>query len=100
LGDFSDLNTNHVKQRTCSFVAAFGFEAWYREYVERADLLTTALERYNNGRMKRYLCELFIQRDIEVLREIMNRAEALSGSPKDIGNAFQELVKSVLTQRE
>jgi hypothetical protein len=58
-------------------------------------MLTTALERYNNGRMKRFLCELFIQRDTDVLRDIMLRAEALSGNPKEIGKAFQELVKSI-----
>jgi len=98
MGDFSDLNTNRVKQRTCSAIAVSGFESWYREYEERADLLTVALERYNNGRMKRFLCELFIQQDIGILREIMQKAEALSGSPKEIGKAFQEIVNSSLSE--
>jgi len=99
MGDFSDLNTNHVKERTCSNVATSGFEPWYQEYLERADLLTAALERYNNGRMKRFLCELFIQQDIKILRVIMQQAEGLSGNPKENGKAFQEIVKSVLTEQ-
>lgn len=95
MGDFSDLNTNNVKQRTCSSIAEQGFDKWYGDYEERVELLTVALERYNNGRMKRYLCELFIQRDIETLREIMHRAEELSGEPKEIGKQFQTIVQSV-----
>jgi hypothetical protein len=99
MGDFSDLNTNHVKERTCSIIAVSGFEFWYREYEERANLLTAALERYNNGRMKRFLCELFIQQDIGTLRDIMHKAEALSGNAKEIGKAFQKIVKSTLIER-
>lgn len=99
MGDFSNLNTNHVKERTCSTVAALGFEHWYQEYGERADLLTTALQRYNNGRMKRFLCELFMQQEIKILRVIMHQAEALSGNSKEVGKAFQEIVKSVLTKQ-
>ncbi len=98
MGDFSDLTTNHVKERTCQCVAAHGFEAWYRDYAERAELLTLALVRYNNGRMKRFLCELFIQQEISTLREIMQKAEALSGSPKEIGKAFQEITQSIISQ--
>jgi len=96
MGDFSDLNTNHVKERTCRRVAAEGFDAWYGEYAERADLLTVALERYNNGRMKRALCELFIREEIQTLREIMRRAEALSGQPtREAGKAFLAIVEDV-----
>ena len=56
MGDFRDLDTGRVKERTCRAVAAEGLPAWLAEYEEKADLLTVALERYNNGRMKRYLC--------------------------------------------
>lgn len=96
MGDFSDLNTNHVKERTCRAVAARGLADWQQEYQSRADLLTVALARYNNGRMKRYLCELFIQQPLSTLQEIMDRAEALSGSPKECGKAFQAIVTDVL----
>jgi hypothetical protein len=95
MSDFSDLNTNHVKERTGKSIIADGFEAWYQDYKERADLLTVALERYNNGRMKRYLCELFIQQDIGTLRTIMQKAEGISGTPKEAGKAFQEIVQSI-----
>ena len=91
MGDFSDLNTNHVKDRTCTTVSQSGFDAWYKEYVERADLLTVALERYNNGRMKRYLCELFIQQDINTLRRIMQQASTLSGDSGEVGKAFKSI---------
>ncbi len=91
MGDFKDLSTNHAKERNSEHIASEGFEDWYAEYVERADLLTIALERYNNGRMKRYLCELFIQQDIETLREIMTLAETLNGTQKEKGRAFQEI---------
>lgn len=95
MGDFRDLNTNHVKERTCKSISTGGFEAWYQEYIERADMLTIALERYNNGRMKRYLCELFIQKNIDILRTIMQQSEDLSGNPKEIGKSFQEIVQSI-----
>ena len=59
-------------------------------------MLTVALERYNNGRMKRYLCELFLQRDLETLRQIMARAESLEEpDPKAQGRAFQALVREL-----
>ena len=77
MGDFRDLDTGRVK--------------------EKADLLTVALERYNNGRMKRYLCELFLQQDLDTLRRIMARAEALEGADsKELGRAFQALVGEIL----
>lgn len=95
MGDFRDLNTGRAKERTCGSVAAQGFDAWYQGYARRADLLTIALERYNNGRMKRYLCELFLQLDTETLEDIMRRAETLSGSPKELGKAFEEMAGRV-----
>lgn len=94
MGDFSDLSTNHVKERTCARVGREGFDAWYAEYKERAELLTRALEQYNDGRMKRYLCELFIKGDMETLREIMRRAERLSGTPKENGRAFKAIAEA------
>ncbi len=98
MGDFSDLNTNHVKVRTCECIAERGFDSWYQDYAERADLLTLALASYNDGRMKRFLCELFIREDTAALREIMRRAEKLSGSQKEVGKAFQEIVRAVLAE--
>lgn len=98
MADFSDLNTNHAKERNSTRIAKEGYEQWYVEYKERADLLTMALDRYNNGRMKRFLCELFIQQDIEVLRKIMLLAEPLNGTQKEKGKAFQEIVESVLAK--
>ena len=81
---------------TCRAVAAAGLPAWLAEYEEKADLLTVALERYNNGRMKRYLCELFLQRDLETLRQIMARAESVEEpDPKARGLAFQALLREL-----
>ena len=78
-------------------MAAEGLPAWLAEYEEKADLLTVALERYNNGRMKRYLCELFLQQDLDTLRRIMARAEVLEGADsKELGRAFQALVGEML----
>ena len=48
---FSDLSTNHAKERIAN-VLLEGYENWYAKYKERADLLTIALERYNNGGIK------------------------------------------------
>lgn len=91
MGEFSDLHTDHAKEKNCRKIAEMGFEQWYQEYEKKADLLTIALERYNNGRMKRYLCELFIQQDLKTLEEIMRQAESLSGDAKEVGKAFQKL---------
>lgn len=47
--------------------------------------------------MKRYLCELFLQQDLETLRHIMARAEVLEEpDPKARGRAFQALVREML----
>ncbi len=93
MGEFSDLRTDNAKIKNCRLVEKDGFDAWYARYRERAELLTEALARYNNGRMKRYLCELFIQKDIDTLRMIMQKAEALQGTPKELGKAFQEIAR-------
>ncbi len=100
MSDFRDLNTDNVKLRTCGAVAKTGLEAWYGEYAERANLLTEALARYNDGRMKRFLCELFIQKNIETLRQIMQSAESISGTPKERGRAFRELTESILKENK
>ena len=100
MSDFRDLNTNGVKNRTCTTVAKAGFAAWYSDYCERADLLSQALSRYNNGRLKRYLCELFICEELPALRCIMEEAKALSGSPKELGKAFQEIAQSHLEKEK
>lgn len=91
MSDFRDLNTDNAKGRTCELIAASGFDAWYAQYHQRADMLTTALEKYNDGRMKRYLCELFIQRDILSLYKIMDDAKHLSGTKKELGKAFKAI---------
>lgn len=96
MGDFRDQNTGRVKERTCRAVAERGLEAWLRDYEAKADLLTIALERYNNGRMKRYLCELFLQKELPALQTIMARAESLDGTPKENAAAFREIVSEVL----
>ncbi|MBS6292247.1 MAG: hypothetical protein KH446_11155 [Oscillibacter sp.] len=47
--------------------------------------------------MKRYLCELFLQQDLDTLRRIMARAETLEGADsKELGRAFQALVGEML----
>ena len=99
MGDFSDLNTDNVKRRTGEAVSTGGLENWYAEYVRRADMLTAALERYNDGRMKRFLCELFIRRDMEFLTELMRRAESLTGTQKEKGKAFRALVGAMDGER-
>lgn len=100
MGDFRDLNTDNVKQRTGAYVKEHGFDAWYRDYAERTELLTVALERYNDGRMKRYLCELFITKDTVVLRSIMAKAETLSGTQKEIGKAFKALAEKCVSAHQ
>lgn len=95
MGDFRDLETGGAKLRTCTAVNEYGIREWYAEYEQRAEMLTTALERYNDGRMKRYLCELFIQNDAAVLHTIMTRAETLTGTAKECGKAFRELAEAL-----
>ena len=91
MGDFRDLDTGGIKLKTCKAIAENGFESWYEEYAKRAELLTEALEKYNDGRMKRFLCELFIKENLPRLCEIMEEAKKLSGTQKEIGKAFREL---------
>lgn len=93
IGDFSDLNTKEHYRKVCHCISQNGFEIWYQEYKERKRLLTIALEKYNNGRMKRYLCELFMSEDIAVLYEIMTKAEELTGTQKEVSLAFKYIVE-------
>lgn len=61
-------------------------------------MLTAALETYNDGRMKRFLCELFIQQDLDTLERIMEAAKQLEGSKKDISERFKRIVKGHIEQ--
>lgn len=96
IGDFSDLDTNGHYNRVCRCILERGFVFWYQEYAERKALLMTALEKYNNGRMKRYLCELFMREDMETLREIMGKADCLTGAPKECSSKFKCIVDSII----
>lgn len=98
MGEFSNLKTDNVKRRVCDAVARDGFIKWYAEYKKRADMLTDALERYNDGRMKRYLCELFIRNDMDFLCGVMERAKALTGDRKELGKAFLALVEAMSSE--
>ena len=55
-----------------------------------------ALEHYNNGRMKRYLCELFINNDMDKIELIMKQTSLLTGNKKELSLKFKELVKTIL----
>lgn len=99
LGDFSDLTTDNAKERTCAKVKAEGLDAWRAEYAERADMLSLALSRYNDGRMKRFLCETFIRRDLSALRELMARADSLSGTRKELAKQFRALAEEAFASR-
>lgn len=100
MNDFKDLSTNNVKKRTGTVIRSDGFDKWYDEYSKRADLLTVALENYNDGRMKRYLCELFIQNNIDTLEMIMRKAQALSGTIKEKAKAFREIADAYIIRKE
>lgn len=95
MGEFSNLKTNHVKERTCEMVKSLGFSYWYEEYVRRAKLLEEAVEKYDDGRMKRYLCELFIQKDFSMLEKIMSEARDLTGSLKEKSKMFKSIVERI-----
>ncbi|MDD4011268.1 MAG: DUF3795 domain-containing protein [Sphaerochaetaceae bacterium] len=91
MSDFSDLDTNHVKLRTSEAIKERGWDAWYEDYCTKADLLKEALERYNDGRMKRWLCELFIKGDLESLKALIEKARNLDGDLKQRAKAFRAL---------
>lgn len=85
--------------RIVTSIQARSFYDLYGEYQRKAELLNIALEDYNNGRMKRYLCELFIYNDIEKIELIMKQAYLLKGNRKEISLIFKDLVKSILEKR-
>lgn len=81
---------------TVTAIQSSGFDDWYAEYQRKAKLLNIALEYYNSGRMKRYLCELFINNDIEKIELIMKQASLLMDNKKEKSLKFKELVKIIL----
>ncbi|MEG0942860.1 MAG: hypothetical protein RSF86_04440 [Angelakisella sp.] len=58
--------------------------------------MTTALEKYNNGKMKRFLCELFINNELNSLLILIEKAKRLSGSKKEICQQFKALAEQSL----
>ncbi|MEG0361765.1 MAG: DUF3795 domain-containing protein [Longicatena sp.] len=95
LKEFNCLNTNSAWLSTVSMIQSQGFEKWYDEYQRMAELLSFALEHYNNGRMKRYLCELFINNTLQDLEIIMDNATSLTGTKKEVALKFKELTESI-----
>ena len=96
LKEFSDLSTDCVWNKNCENISQNGFDEWYKEYKEKSELLTVALEQYNNGRIKKYLCELFIRQDLDTLRSIMKEAEKLHGTKKELALLFKEIVNKTI----
>lgn len=98
LKEFNCLNTDSAWLRTVSIIQCKGFDKWFEEYQKKAELLKFALEHYNNGRMKRYLCELFINNNIENIELIMKQASLLTGNNRELSLKFKELVKTILAK--
>ncbi len=93
-----DIRRTGIIPNPARFITAAGINSLLTAdfgKAQKSEMLTQALARYNNGRMKRFLCELFIHQDIDTLKEIMRRAENLSGDPKEIGKAFQDIVREI-----
>lgn len=90
------MNTNEHYAKACHCILENRFDIWYQEYEERKNLLITSLEKYNNCRMKQYLCELFMREDLVVLREIMDAANNLTGTSKELSIQFKFLVEVYL----
>lgn len=43
--------------------------------------------------MKRFICEIFIQRELTELRVLMQRAREITGEPKETGKEFRKLAE-------
>ncbi len=102
MGDFRDLDTGQVKRRNCEYILSRGFDEWYGEYARKAKLLGEALECYNNGRMKRFLCELFIRQPLSSLERIMSTAASEideSLALKEKGARFVQLANELGSPR-
>ncbi len=89
LKEFNCLDSKNAWLQICTVVREKGFDHWYQEYQRKVELLDIALDKYNNGRMKRFLCELFIQNDIDKLEELLKRAELFVGSKNEICKQFK-----------
>lgn len=100
VGDFSDLHTDGHYEKVCRRIRYSGFDSWYREYEERKELLTFALEQYNNGGMKKYLCELFMREELPALRSIMDQAGMMCGTKKEMVEGFRHLADGAWKEQE
>lgn len=98
LEDFGNLDTSGCWADIADDIQRKGFEDWHQALKRKSDMLTAALETYNDGRMKRFLCELFIQQDLDTLERIMEAAKQLEGSKKDISERFKRIVKGHIEQ--
>ncbi len=95
LKEFNCMDTKNVWLVTCVDIRAKGIDDWMNTYRAKSDYLRIALETYNNGRMKKYLCQLFIELPLEKIELLMARAERCSGDKKELANQFKELAKEI-----
>lgn len=96
LKEFNCLNTGGVWLKTCREIEVNGFEYWYKNYAKKAELLDKALQKYNNGRMKKYLCSIFINAKPDKLEQLMQEAELFDGNKKDSCLHFIQLISKIV----
>lgn len=96
MDEFKGFDTGKVWLLINAQIAEQGIERWRAGYQEKCDLLKTALENHNDGRMKNYLCRLFVHSDLPLLKKIMQQAESMDEqSPRDRGKRFKQIVQSM-----
>lgn len=92
--NFKGIYSQDTWLQTCEMIRSKGLDAWYREYAEKSDMIEQMLTRYNNGRLKSFICNLFMNNDLATLKRVAAEGEKIPyKSPSETGPLFREAVE-------
>lgn len=90
--EFKNLDSGRVWLRNLEEMNTAGNGAFFEEYAERTGLFNEAMRRFDDGRMKNFMCRLFMTQNMETLRHIMLESGKIEDADrKESAKKFREL---------
>lgn len=97
MNEFPSFNTDKVWEKNLLHIQRIGYESWIKEYEKKVELIIYALEKYNAGRSKQFICKLFMLNEVSVLEKIMAQAEKITtDDKKEAAKQFRKIVESMV----
>ena len=100
MNEFPSFNTNKVWEKNILDIQRIGYDEWMKVYNKKVELIFLALEKYNAGRSKQFICKLFMLNEVSVLEKIMAQAEKIAtDDKKERAKYFKKLVESMVESK-